>query len=65
VSLTELLKNSPDNDLIIKKWVEGIFPLILDLEPKAAEKVQEVKLLLVLYGPPMFPLCYKAFKMGP
>jgi len=41
-SLTDLLKMFPDNDEIIRKWVEGVFPLILDVEQKAAEKVQEV-----------------------
>lgn len=43
-SLTDLLKMFPDNDEIIQKWVEGVFPLILDVEQKAAEKVQEVSL---------------------
>ena len=41
-SLTELLKTYPENDVVIDNWVEGIFPLILDVEQKAAEKVQEV-----------------------
>ena len=41
VSLTEILKAYPENDMIIKKWVEGVFPLILDVEQKAAEKVLE------------------------
>ena len=36
------MKTYPDNDEIIEKWVEGIFPLILDVEQKAAEKVLEV-----------------------
>lgn len=40
-SLTDLLRAYPDNDFIISKWVEGIFPLILDVEQKAAEKVLE------------------------
>ena len=41
-SLTELLRTYPENDVVIDNWVEGIFPLILDVEQKAAEKVQEV-----------------------
>jgi hypothetical protein len=41
-SLTELVRTYPENDEIIKKWVEGVFPLILDVEQKAADKVQEV-----------------------
>lgn len=41
VSLTEILKAFPDNLLVINKWVEGVFPLILDVEQKAAEKVLE------------------------
>jgi hypothetical protein len=40
--LTELVRTYPENDEIIKKWVEGVFPLILDVEQKAADKVQEV-----------------------
>jgi len=41
--MTELVKTYPDNDEIVAKWVEGVFPLILDVEQKAAEKVQEVR----------------------
>ena len=41
-SLTELLKTYPENEVVIDNWVEGIFPLILDVEQKIAEKVQEV-----------------------
>ena len=43
-SLTNLLKTFPDNDNVVRKWVEGIFPLILDVEQTAAERVQEVGL---------------------
>ena len=43
-SLTELVKTYPDNACCIDNWVEGVFPLILDVEQKAAEKVQEVSL---------------------
>ena len=42
-SLTELLKTYPENNAVITNWVEGVFPLILDVEQKAADKVQEVK----------------------
>jgi hypothetical protein len=42
-SLTELIKTYPENLVVIDNWVEGVFPLILDVEQKAAEKVQEVK----------------------
>ena len=41
-SLTELVRMYPENTLVIECWVEGVFPLILDVEQKAAEKVQEV-----------------------
>jgi hypothetical protein len=44
-SLTDLVKTFPDKDNIIQNWVEGVFPLILDVEQKAAEKVQEVNKL--------------------
>ena len=43
-SLTELLQRYPENSVVIDNWVEGVFPLILDVEQKAAEKVQEVKI---------------------
>ena len=43
-SLTELLQRYPENNVVIDNWVEGVFPLILDVEQKAAEKVQEVKI---------------------
>ena len=43
------LKAYPENDMIIKKWVEGVFPLILDVEQKAAEKVLEC-IWEVLFG---------------
>ena len=42
-SLTELLRTYPDNETVIRHWVEGVFPLILDVEHKAAEKVLEVQ----------------------
>lgn len=42
VSLTALVRTYPDRDNVIKNWVEGVFPLILDVEQKAAEKVLEV-----------------------
>jgi len=41
ISLTELLKMYPDNDELLNIWVEGVFPLILDVEAKAAETVLE------------------------
>jgi hypothetical protein len=41
-SLTELVKTYPDDDVVVRQWVEGVFPLILDVEAKAAEKVHEV-----------------------
>ena len=41
-SLTELVRMYPENTLVIECWVAGVFPLILDVEQKAAEKVQEV-----------------------
>lgn len=40
-SLTELVKTYPESDPVINQWVEGVFPLILDVEQKAAEKVHE------------------------
>ena len=43
-SLTELVNTYPENLVVIDNWVEGVFPLILDVEQKAAEKVQEVKI---------------------
>ena len=41
ISLTELLKTYPDNVSLVATWVNAIFPLILDVEAKAAEKVLE------------------------
>ncbi len=41
-SLTELIKTYPDRDMVVENWVDGVFPLILDVEAKAAEKVHEV-----------------------
>ena len=49
VSLTEIVKAYPDNLSIIDRWVEGVFPLILDVEQKAAEKVHEC-IYEVLFG---------------
>ena len=40
-SLTELVRTYPDNQVCIDNWVDGVFPLILDVEQKAAEKVLE------------------------
>ena len=40
-SLTEIIRSYPDNDTVIQCWVENVFPLILDVEQKAAEKVME------------------------
>ena len=37
-SLTQLVNRYPEDDMVIKQWVEGVFPLILDAEAKAAEK---------------------------
>ena len=48
-SLTELVKTYPENLVVIDNWVEGVFPLILDVEQKAAEKVQEVKIKMYNY----------------
>ena len=52
--MTELVRTYPENDEIIKKWVEGVFPLILDVEQKAADKVQEVSYIvlssIICYG---------------
>ena len=41
ISLTELVKTYPDNEALVKTWVDGVFPLILDVETKAVEKVLE------------------------
>ena len=40
-SLTELVRTYPENEIVIKYWVEGVFPMILDVEQKASEKVTE------------------------
>ena len=48
-SLTEIVKAYPDNQIVINKFVEGVFPLILDVEQKAAEKVHEC-IWEVLFG---------------
>ena len=40
-SLTELVKCYPDNQALVSTWVTGVFPLILDAESKASEKVLE------------------------
>ena len=41
ISLTELVKTYPDNTALVQTWVTGVFPLILDVETKAVEKVLE------------------------
>ena len=41
ISLTELVKTYPENVSLVKVWVNGVFPLILDVEAKASEKVLE------------------------
>ena len=41
ISLTELVKVYPCKDSLVSTWVQGVFPLILDLEAKASEKVLE------------------------
>ena len=41
VSLTELVKTYPDKEELVYIWVDGVFPLILDVEQKAAKKVLE------------------------
>ena len=41
ISLTELVKTYPENVALINTWVDGVFPLILDVEAKAAEKELE------------------------
>ena len=46
MSLTELVKTYPDNINLIRVWVDGVFPLILDVEAKAAEKVSEIIIIL-------------------
>ena len=51
-SLTELLKTYPENNAVITNWVEGVFPLILDVEQKAADKVQEVNTYYLIYWNP-------------
>ena len=40
-SLTELVNTYPDNKKLVSTWVAGVFPLILDAEAKASEKVLE------------------------
>ncbi len=41
-SLSGLVRRNPDCDMIVKLWVEGVFPLILDVEQKAAERAHQV-----------------------
>ena len=41
ISLTELVKTYPDKETLVSTWVQGVFPLILDVEAKASEKVLE------------------------
>ena len=48
MSLTELVKTYPDNINLIKVWVDGVFPLILDVEAKAAEKVTKISLYKIV-----------------
>ena len=48
-SLTELLQTYPENNVVVDNWVEGVFPLILDVEQKASEKVLEVKICVYSY----------------
>ena len=48
-SLTEILKAYPENDAVVSRWVDGVFPLILDVEQKAADKVLEC-IWEVLFG---------------
>ena len=40
-SLTELVKAYPEDEMVVRHWVDGVFPLILDVEAKAAERVHE------------------------
>lgn len=44
-ALTDLLRTYPTKTMMIRHWVDGLFPLILDVEQKAAEKVMEVRLI--------------------
>ena len=39
VSLSELVRTYPGQAPLVTTWVQGVFPLILDVEAKAAEKV--------------------------
>lgn len=41
-SLTSLVETYPNNEIVIKTWVSGVLPLILDPEIKVQEKVVEV-----------------------
>eukprot|EP00092_Neocalanus_flemingeri_P019653 GFUD01021285.1.p1 GENE.GFUD01021285.1~~GFUD01021285.1.p1 ORF type:complete len:1759 (-),score=675.16 GFUD01021285.1:47-5323(-) len=41
ISLTELVKTYPDKEGLVSTWVQAVFPLILDVEQKASEKVLE------------------------
>ncbi len=41
-SLSGLVRKHPDSDMIVKLWVEGVFPLVLDVEQKAAERAHQV-----------------------
>ena len=40
-SLTEVMNNHPDNVYILNRWVDGVMPLVLETEQKAAEKILE------------------------
>lgn len=45
--LTDLLNTYPDNALMVKAWVEGVFPLVTDNEVKCQEKAIEVEFSLL------------------
>ena len=62
-SLTELLKTYPENNAVITNWVEGVFPLILDVEQKAADKVQEVSTYYVIYWNPAILYNFRYIKI--
>lgn len=43
--LTDLLMLYPTNKLVVKSWVQGVVPLVVDSDTKCQEKVIEVSLL--------------------
>ncbi len=45
-SLTDLVKKFPEDNIVIRLWVDGVFPLFLDVEQRVAEKVHEVRRVL-------------------